>query len=127
MADFDDKNTLIIANLYGAYLLLQALLNIRHINAQIILLSSDIGRVLTLNSMFMSRPPGEFRINNAIETGSAFENKRISVHIGSEDDSANICEISRKLGIKYVNVVEESGHNLPINHIQQLVSNYLNS
>ena len=122
---FDAKETLIIANSYGAYLLAQALLNIQHTDAQIILLSPVLARGKASNSMFMSRPPGESRILQAMESGAAFENKRISVHIGSEDDSANICEISRKLGIKDVVVIPNVGHNLPVGYIQRLISNLL--
>lgn len=123
---FDAKDTLIIANSYGAYLLTQALLNIDQIDTQIVLLSPVLGRGMASSSMFMSRPPSESRINQAIESGPVFENKRISVHIGSQDDSANICEISRKLGIKDVSVVKDSGHNLPFNYIQSLLLKHLN-
>ena len=124
---FDANDTRVIANSYGAYLLAHALLNIEHTDAQIILLSPVLARGLASNSMFMSRPPCESRIIQAMESGTAFENKRISVHIGSEDDSANICEISKKLGIKDVTVVEQSGHSLPNNYIQQLISGHLNA
>ena len=121
---FDAKDTLIIANSYGAYMLAHALLNIE-LDAQMILLSPVLGRGVASNSMFVSIPPGESRIAKAMKSGGVFENFNISVHVGEYDDSANVVEVSKYLGIKDIHVVGDAMHNLPIDYVQQLITSYL--
>ena len=118
---FDSPNTSIIAHSYGAYLLLQAMLALGAMESRVILLSPVMGRGMVKSSMLMSRPPGEYRVVEAQECGDVLAGTRVSVHVGEHDDSVNICDISKRLGITNITVVQKAGHNLPVDYIQRIM------
>jgi hypothetical protein len=121
IGDFDSADTLIVANSYGAYLLVQAMLVLGSIKSQVILLSPVMGRGMLKSAMFMSRPPDEHKIIEAEERGAVLSGTRVAVHVGEHDDSVNICDISKRLGITNVTVVQKAGHNLPADYIQRII------
>jgi hypothetical protein len=123
--EFDNPDTLIVANSYGAYLLLQAILEIGDIASRVLLLSPVMGRGMLKSAMFMSRPPNERKIIEAEEKGSVIAGLRVSVHVGEHDDSVNICDISRRLGMVDIHVVPTAGHNLPSVYVQKIISPHL--
>ena len=73
------------------------------------------------SAMFMSRPPGEHKIIEAEERGGVLSGARIAVHVGEHDDSVNICDISKRLGIVDVYLVPEAGHDLPRTYVQNII------
>jgi pimeloyl-ACP methyl ester carboxylesterase len=123
--EFDNPDTLILANSYGAYLLLQAILEIGDIASRVILLSPVMGRGMLKTTMFMSRPPGEHKVVEAEKRGDVLAGMRVAVHVGEHDDSVNICDISRRLGIVDIHVVPTAGHNLPNVYVQKVISLHL--
>jgi pimeloyl-ACP methyl ester carboxylesterase len=123
--DFDSPDTVIIANSYGAYLLLQAMLELGDMASRILLLSPVMGRGMIKSAMFMSRPPNEHKVVRAEENGNVLAGLRISVHVGEHDDSVNICDISKRLGIVDVYVVPKAGHDLPIDYVRRTIAPYL--
>jgi len=123
--EFDSQNTLIIANSYGAYLLLQALFKLKQLDSRIVLLAPVMGRGINSKSMYMSRPPGEENIKLSMRSGGLLNAQNISVHIGGHDNAETVVNISNKLGIKNVQVLDGEGHSLPKSYIQQLLNNYL--
>lgn len=124
MGDFDSADTLIVANSYGAYLLLQVMLVLGSLKSRVILLSPVMGRGMLKSGMFMSRPPGERKVLEAEERGDVLAGMIVSVHVGEHDDSVNICDISKRLGIVDVYVVPKEGHNLPIEYVQKIVTRH---
>ena len=125
MGDFDSADTLIVANSYGAYLLLQVMLVLGSLKSQVILISPVMGRGMLKSAMFMSRPPNEHKIVEAEEKGNVLAGMRIAVHVGEHDDSVNICDISKRLGIVDVYVVPKAGHDLPRAYVQKIISPHL--
>ena len=123
--EFDSSGVVIIANSYGAYLLLQAILQIGDIASRVILLSPVMGRGMLKSAMFMSRPPGEHKVVEAEKQGDVLAGMRVSVHVGEHDDSVNICDISKRLGIVDIHVVPAAGHNLPSVYVQKIISPHL--
>ena len=119
--EFDSPDTFIVANSYGAYLLLQALLVLGSLESHMILLSPVMGRGMLKSAMFMSRPPSEHKIIEAEEQGDVLSGMRVAVHVGEYDDSVNICDISKRLGIVDVYVVPKAGHDLPREYVQKII------
>ena len=64
-----DQNSSIIANSYGAYLLLQALIDQPPVDARMMLLSPVLGKANSKKRMLISRPPGEKALKLAILEG----------------------------------------------------------
>ena len=124
IGDFDSADTLIVANSYGAYLLLQVMLVLGSLKSRVIFLSPVMGRGMLKSAMFMSRPPGERQVVEAEKRGGFLSGMRVAVHVGEHDDSVNICDISKRLGITDVTVVQKAGHNLPIDYIQRIICPY---
>jgi hypothetical protein len=73
----------------------------------------------------MSRPPGEHKVVEAERQGDVLAGMRVSVHVGEHDDSVNICDISKRLGIVDIHVVPAAGHNLPSVYVQKIISPHL--
>jgi len=125
MDDFDSADTLVVAKSYGAYLLVQTMLVLGSLKSQVILLSPVMGRGMLKSAMFISRPPGEHKIIEAEERGDVLFGTRVAVHVGEYDDSVNICDISKRLGIVDVYVVPKAGHDLPRAYVQKIISPHL--
>lgn len=125
IGDFDSADTLIVANSYGAYLLVQTMLVLGSLKSQVILISPVMGRGMLKSAMFMSRPPSEHKIIEAEERGNVLSGTRVAVHVGEHDDSVNICDISKRLGIVDVYVVPKAGHDLPREYVQKIISPHI--
>ncbi len=118
----------IIANSYGAYLLLQALIDQPPLPAKVLLLSPVLGRAMDPDRMLSIRPPRERALREAIE------NKRLglplSLHIvtGREDE---ICDwklathFTDALGIS-ISVLDDEGHMISPAVVSAAVREFIN-
>lgn len=92
----------VVANSYGAYLLLHALIGFHHDLASVKLLSPVLGKGLSKDKMFSSRPPSVKSLMNSLEDGSLNLPTKTAVYIGDQD--AGYCP---KLTQYYVNYLGE--------------------
>jgi hypothetical protein len=74
-----------VANSYGAYLLLHALIGFEHELASVKLLSPVLGKGLSKDKMFSSRPPSVKALMNSLETRSLNFPEKTFIYIGDED------------------------------------------
>lgn len=102
----------IIANSYGAYLLLQSLIDHPPIPAKVLLLSPVLGRAMDSGRMLFSRPPREKTLHEAIEEGRLGLPAAISIITGREDDICNwrlAKSVSEKIGASIM-ILDGEGH-----------------
>jgi hypothetical protein len=77
----------LVANSYGGYLLLHALIDRTKIEHDVLLLSPVLGKAISLESMSFSRPPGANRLLEALEQGRIAKPRYIEIHTGEVDHS----------------------------------------
>ena len=105
-------NAHIIANSYGAYLLLQSLIDQPPLPAEVLLLSPVLGRAMDPDRMLLSRPPRERTLREAIEAQRLGLPLSLSIVTGREDE---ICDwklatlFADALGAN-ISVLDNEGH-----------------
>jgi pimeloyl-ACP methyl ester carboxylesterase len=77
----------IVANSYGGYLLMHALIDRPEVGHDILLLSPVLGKAISLESMSFSRPPGANRLLAALEHGRIAKPRHMEIHTGEVDHS----------------------------------------
>ena len=77
----------IVANSYGGYLLMHALIGQAEVEHDILLLSPVLGKAISLESMSVSRPPGANRLLEALEQGRIAKPRHLEIHTGEVDHS----------------------------------------
>ena len=122
------ENTHIIANSYGAYLLLQSLIDQPPLlSAKVLLLSPVLGRAMDPDRMLLSRPPREKTLHTAIEEGRIGLPVELNIVTGEEDE---ICDhklathFAELLGAR-VSILEGEGHMIDPNLVSQTVNRFL--
>ena len=105
----------VVANSYGAYLLLHALIRFDHELASIKLLSPVLGKGLSKDKMFSSRPPSVKALMTSLEDGTLNCPEKTFIYIGDQD--AGYCPELTKiysdyLGENHIFVLQSEGHNL---------------
>ena len=119
----------IIANSFGAYLLLQSLIGQPSLTSRVLLLSPVLGRVTSEARMLISIPPGEKALKSAIAEGRIALPRYLEILTGEEDD---ICDASlarstaEKLGAK-IQVLEQEGHLITPSKVSAAVNEFLMS
>ena len=122
-----DQNSYIIANSYGAYLLLQSLIDQPPLGAKVMLLSPVLGRVNSEKRMLISRPPGERTLKLAMIEGRLGLPKHLQILTGSNDeicDASLAKETGNKLGAKTC-VLENEGHMIAPSKVVSAVQAFL--
>ena len=117
----------VIANSYGAYLLLQALIDQPPCQSRILLLSPVLGRALDKERMLFSRPPREKTLRKAIAEGRLGAPLHLEIVTGQEDeicDAALAADFGRQLNIK-VSILDGQGHMLDPSTVSQAVGEFL--
>ena len=117
----------IIANSYGAYLLLQALIDQPPLAANVMLLSPVLGRALDSERMVFSRPPREKTLRTAIETQRLGMPSRLEIVTGREDEVCDwqlAAEVATKLGID-ISVLEDEGHMIASETVSRAIEHFL--
>ena len=122
-----DQNSSVIANSYGAYLLLQALIDQPPLNARIMLLSPVLGRANSKKRMLISRPPGEKALKLAILEGRLGLPNHLEILTGSDDDSCDASlavETAAKLDA-HVCVLQNERHMITPSRVETAVNAFL--
>ena len=121
-------NAHIIANSYGAYLLLQSLIDQPPIPAKVLLLSPVLGRAIDPDRMLLSRPPRERTLREAIEAQRLGLPLSLSIVTGREDE---ICDwklathFADALGIN-ISVLDDEGHMISPTAVSAAVRDFIN-
>ena len=126
---FDSKNTSIIANSYGAYLLTAAFIDKPSITSQVLLLSPSLGLTLVEEEMFYSRPPYQGPWAEALAQGRMAKPNYLEVCSGELDSGAcspsAVLEFSDLIKADQVQLVPGQGHQLAPSIVQSVVSLFL--
>ena len=105
----------IVANSYGAYLLLHALVDNSRTERNIKLMSPVLGKGISKNMMFSSRPPSVKRLMDSIEEKRLSLSESTYIYIG-EKDSGYCPELTQiyadYIGEDHVFVLQGEGHSL---------------
>ena len=117
----------IIANSYGAYLLLQSLIDQPPLLAYVMLLSPVLGRTMDSERMLFSRPPREKTLRTAIESRRLGIPPHMEIVTGKDDE---ICDwqvaqkFSTDLNIS-IAVLDGEGHMISPDKVSQTVDSFL--
>ena len=117
----------LIANSYGAYLLLLSLIDQRPLPTRILLLSPVLGRAISEERMLFSRPPREKTFHQAIAEQRLGVPDHMEIVTGGEDE---ICDpllarrVGEQLGIS-VSILASEGHMLEPSSVERALQRFL--
>lgn len=117
-----------IANSFGAYLLLQALVECPHPPKKVLLLSPVLGLATAKDRMYASKPPLTKRLQAAFENNTLTRPTNVSVIIGSEDAIYNEPQdfaLNTYFGANTVEVIEGEGHMLKPETVKAFLQKHL--
>lgn len=117
-----------IANSYGAYLLLQALVECPNPPKKVLLLSPVLGLATAKDRMYASKPPLTKRLQAAFENNTLTRPTNFSVIIGSQDaiyNEAQACALNTYFGESTVEVIEGEGHMLKPETVRDFLKSHL--
>ncbi|MDP6969267.1 MAG: hypothetical protein QGG88_09150 [Gammaproteobacteria bacterium] len=126
--EFDAANTYIIANSYGAYLCLHALLGAPEWHSRMLLLAPAIGSAVDTDAMFYARLPSAKIFSYALEQSLLTKPAYIAVHIGEADlgfNEALFHQLQMSLDLDMLNIIPNQGHNLNKATVQNIVKDFL--
>ena len=104
----------VVANSYGAYLLLLALIDQPPSNIRVLLLSPVLGRAISEERMLFSRPPREKTLHQAVIEQRLGMPGHLEIVTGQEDeicDPALARQVGEQLGIS-ISILPNEGHML---------------
>jgi len=130
IGDFDSSNTRIIANSYGAYLCLHALIDAPCYLSRFLLLSPVIGAVLDRQAMVYARLPGCQTFDQAVAEKRLTKPSSLAIHIGSDDMGYSpqpFSQLCSSLEGCELNVIENQGHSLDRVTVQGVVHQFLST
>ena len=117
----------VIANSYGAYLLLLSLIDQPPLPVRTLLLSPVLGRAISEERMLFSRPPREKTLHQAISEQRLGMPDHLEIVTGEEDE---ICDptLARKVGEQMgvpVSILPNQGHMLEPSSVEGAVQHFL--
>lgn len=115
----------VIANSYGAYLTLQAMIGRGTLRTKVLLLSPVLGRTVTPTRM--SIPPLAKRLEQALEAGERAA-EWLEMHIGEEDegfDAEQFALVSRRLKSNRTVTYPGEGHSMTKRRVARLIVEFL--
>ena len=121
----EDAN--LIANSYGAYLLLLTLIDQPPLNIRVLLLSPVLGRAISEERMLFSRPPREKTLHQAISEQRLGMPDHLEIVTGEEDeicDPALAKQIGKQLNIA-VSILPNEGHMLLPSSVESALNRFL--
>lgn len=116
----------VIANSYGAYLTLQAMIGRGRLRTKVLLLSPVLGRIVT--STRISIPPLVNRLEQALESGKCAA-EWLEMHIGEEDegfDAERFVSVSRKLKSNLTVTCPGERHSMTKKQVARLITAFTN-
>ena len=117
----------VIANSYGAYLLLLALVDQPHLSVRVLLLSPVLGRAISEERMLFSRPPREKKLHQAIAEQRLGMPDHLEIVTGGKDeicDPALARQVGTKMGIN-VSILPNEGHMLESASVERALQRFL--
>lgn len=117
----------VIANSFGAYLLLHALAQIPRYIGKVMLLSPIVGEFDDAESSRMFSPPYPRRLLEAATEGKLRAPDHCEIHVGDADWQSNprgVLALGKLIGAT-VNVVPQAGHALPKAYVGNVVDQWL--
>ena len=117
----------LIANSYGAYLLLLTLIDQPPFNIRVLLLSPVLGRAISEERMLFSRPPREKTLHQAIAEQRLGVPNHMEIVTGAEDeicDPALARRVGEQLGIS-LSILPNEGHMLEPSSVERALQRFL--
>jgi len=111
----EDPSRIVIANSYGAYLTLQALVDLEQTLEHVVLLSPVLGVAMAKDRLYMSRPPLTGRLKRSIEEERVCVPQRMRIVVGDEDElysPSQFNTVSQYFGSDVLTVLQGEGHSL---------------
>ena len=117
----------IIANSYGAYLLLQSLIDQPPLLANVMLLSPVLGRAMDSERMLFSRPPREKTLRTAIESGRLGIPPHMEIVTGKDDEVCDwqLAQRFAKAMKIAISILDEEGHMIATKKVSSAIDNFL--
>ena len=117
----------VIANSYGAYLLLLSLIDQPPLRVRTLLLSPVLGRAISEERMLFSRPPREKTLHQAISEQRLGMPDHFEIVTGEEDE---ICDpaLARQIGEQMkipVSILPNEGHMLGASSVERVLNRFL--
>lgn len=122
------EDSIFIANSYGAYLMLQALVECPIPPKKVLLLSPVLGLAVAKDRMYASKPPLTKRLRTAFDNNTLTRPTFFSVIIGSEDAIYNQTQanlLNTYFGAGTVEVIEGEGHMLNPETVKTFLEKHL--
>ena len=119
-----DPDRIVIANSYGAYLTLQALVDLNAPPKKLLLLSPVLGMAAAKDRMYMSRPPFTKRLKSAFSEERVAKPEWMRILVGDQDPLYNaeqFAEVGRYFGERVLGVIPGEGHGLDKQTIQYVI------
>jgi alpha-beta hydrolase superfamily lysophospholipase len=124
---FWHEDARVIANSFGAYLLLHAQTQMPAYVGRVILLSPIVGEFSNEETQMNFIPPRANKLLELAKAGNFPIPKQCEIHVGSEDwqsNPANVTALGALLSIK-VSVVPNAGHMLPKEYVGGLLDRWI--
>lgn len=117
----------VIANSYGAYLLLLSLIDQPPSKVRVLLLSPVLGRAISKERFLLSRPPREKSLHRAVAEQWLGMPHHLEIVTGAKDE---ICDpaLARKIGAQLdinVSILEGEGHMLNATKVSEVLGQFL--
>ncbi len=126
-AHFWRSDGLVIANSFGAYLLLHALVDLPPFPGRALLLSPILGGSTDPDSGFLYSPPRSEKLMRVAEQGAFPSAQRVEIHVGACDwqsDPKRVERFGELIGAQ-VCVVAEGGHVLGEAYVSPILDRFL--
>jgi len=126
-SNFSDVDARIVANSYGAYLLLHALAEMKPFAGKVMLLSPIVGEFSNEEIRMGFIPPYSKRLLDIATAGNFPPLEQCEIHVGSEDwqsNPENVKQFATLLGLN-VNEVKDAGHSLPKDYVSAQLDRWL--
>lgn len=125
--EFAGVEAKLVANSYGAYLLLNALASLPPLQGSVLLLSPILGDSTSESQRTAFSPPRANFIRSLVDKGAFPVPAKCEIHVGSEDwqsDPDKAREFAKKLNIS-LKIVEGRGHVLGKDYVGPLLESWL--
>ncbi len=123
------KDSVVIANSFGAYLFLHAQALLPPFIGKVLLLSPIVGEFTNDEKMMSFIPPKSDEIRSLINSGNYPTPLNIEMHVGSEDwqsNPQNVEAVANQLQVKY-SIVPGDGHSLSKSYVGSVLDKWLGS
>ena len=113
IASYACKDTYLIANSYGCYALLHALIGAPSLPSKTLMLSPLLGRIHLRSEGFSSRPPRLRALNQALAQHTIQKPAYLSMVAGDQDpicESVELQDVADVLGADHCELLHHQGH-----------------